>query len=309
MVVEELRRGAPGIRERAGRQDALIDARIRVGDPLLRERPAGAARTDRVSKGSVGLGDVLLGHHEGLGLQREIAVVTAVVQSRRHRHEALAERSACGRAPGRRRGGARLMVNPTRRSVRDQQLVVELWLRRERRPRLVRLIEDGDLVLVAIHVAGLDAHDERDLDALIRRRLSDVRRWARRVIWLEPRLGRVRRRVQVVEGRSLVASLIHRSCLAGPRLKLRAREHWPARRMVDQRDLGSPPAAAGSPAGRCVRAQDRQRGPRSDRPAETRTPLVTLRRPRITAMRLASARLGQTDRHECRSAADQVRPT
>ncbi len=136
VVIQELARGAPGVRERAGRQDPLIDARVGVRDPLLRERPAGAPGADRVAERAVGLDDVLLGHDQGLGLQRQVAVVPAVVERGRHRDEALAERGAVGACPGRARSVARLVINRARRAMRDQQLVVELRLGRDRRPRL-----------------------------------------------------------------------------------------------------------------------------------------------------------------------------
>ncbi len=68
-------------------------------------------------------------------------------------------------------------------------VISSLWfqplLRRPRRPRLLGVEEDGDLVLVAVLVAGLDADDERHLSALVGVRRGDVRGRVLRVVFLE----------------------------------------------------------------------------------------------------------------------------
>ena len=80
VIVGQLLTGRPRVGERALGKDALIDAGVGVGDLLLHERAARAAGPDREAQRAVGLDQVLLGHHQRLGLEREVAVVTGVVK-------------------------------------------------------------------------------------------------------------------------------------------------------------------------------------------------------------------------------------
>src|SRR6202035_1067068 len=127
---------------------------------------------DRVAKGPVVIYQVLLGNDQRLGLGGQVAVVPGVVQRRGHDGEAASEGGRrtvrlgfhagdSDGVAGDARRGARLVFYPAAGAMCDEQLVVELRLRRPRFPRLTRLEEDGDLVLVAILVAGLDADNER----------------------------------------------------------------------------------------------------------------------------------------------------
>ena len=103
VVVEELRRRAVGVRERARRQQALVEARVGVRHPLLGERAAGAAGPDRVAQRAEALDGELLGHDHRLGLHGDVAVVPAVVQRGRHHDPAAAQRPVGGRRAGGRR--------------------------------------------------------------------------------------------------------------------------------------------------------------------------------------------------------------
>ena len=73
-------------------------------------------------------------------------------------------------------------IDAAAKAVVDQQLVVEAVLGRPRRERLGRVVEDRDLVLVAILIAGLDTDDVGHGLALVGGRGRDVGRWARRVV-------------------------------------------------------------------------------------------------------------------------------
>jgi len=66
------------------------------------------------------------------------------------------------------------VIDSTARAVGDQELVVELRLRIPRLPRLAGLVQNGDLVLIAVLIAGLDADDERHRLAGLGRGLGDV---------------------------------------------------------------------------------------------------------------------------------------
>ena len=260
VVVHHLGGARPGVRERARRQDPVVDARVRVGDPLLRQRAAGAARPDRVAERAVVLDDALLGHHERLGLDDDVAVVAVVVERRRHDDVAAAERELpavrervrgqlqrqaeeVGRVvAGDARGVADLVVRIAARAVRDQQLVVELLLGREPRPLLRGVEQRRDLVLVAILVAGLDADDEGHRHAAVGGRGRDVVGRRLGVVGLQAVLARVGRLVDVGERRRLVALCVQRAFLALPWLRLRTREDGAAVGVVD--DLEARAAAA-----------------------------------------------------------------
>ena len=221
VVVHELLAGRPRVGEAAGRQDALVDARVRVGDLLLRERAARAAGADRVADLAVLLDEPLLRHHHRLGLGGDVAVVPGVVQRGRHHGEAARQRRVVLDV----RRGAGLVVDPAARAVGDQELVVEPVLRLPRRERLGRVVQDRDLVLVAVLVAGLDAHDVGNRLALVRGRRGDVGRRVVRVVVGERAAGGL---VAVLVARRLVALRVGRRGLAHPRLHLRAGEHGAA---------------------------------------------------------------------------------
>ena len=132
--------------------------------------------------------------------------------------------------------------------MRDHQPVVVLPLRRRWRPRLARVEQHRDRVLVPVDVARFEPDDERHRDSIGGRRRGDSVGGRRvvRVVGLERTSAGVRvgagqggalgwsalRQVQEpVRGR-LVALGVLRTGLARPRLDLRAGEDGPAARMV-----------------------------------------------------------------------------
>ena len=157
------------------------------------------------------------------------------------------ERGGCPSSTTSRRRRRSLVVDAAARPVGDQELVVPLRLRHPRRPVLLGLVEDGDLVLVAVLVARLDADDERDRHALVGRRRGDVGRRALRVVGGELP-GHLRLVLKLV-GRGLVALGVDGAGLADPGLDLRPREDRPAVRVVGDDDARA--RCAG-----CARGQD-----------------------------------------------------
>lgn len=107
----------------------------------------------------------------------------------------------------------------------------------------VRLIEGRDLVLVAVHETGLLADDERHGDAGVGGCRRDVGGRVVGIVGLKSLLGRVRRDVEELEPRRLVALLIDCRVLARPGLKLGAGEDGPAVGVVDEPDPRSRAAA------------------------------------------------------------------
>ena len=235
VVRGQLLAGGPGVGERALGQDPLVDAGVGVGHLLLHERAAGAAGADRVAQRAVPLDQVLLGHDQRLGLRDQVAVVPGVVERGGHHREPLAEGDggavAAEGVAGNARRGAALVVDRAARAVGDQQLVVELLLRRPGGPRLPGLEERRDLVLVTVLVAGLDPDDEGDRGAGLGGGRGDVVRRVLRVVRLES--AAVRGHVLVLVGRLLVALRALRAVQAAPRLDLRAGEHRAAVCVVD----------------------------------------------------------------------------
>jgi hypothetical protein len=147
------------------------------------------------------------------------------------RHPGHADRVACD---ARRRSG--LVFDTAAGAVRDQELVVELGLRRPRFPWLARLEEHRDLVLVAILVAGLDADDEGDRLPVVGRRRGEIGRRFAGVVGRE--LAGDRGFVLVRVGRRRIALRVAGvAVLAQPRVHLGTGEHGPADRMIDDRDL------------------------------------------------------------------------
>jgi hypothetical protein len=206
---------------------------------------------------------MLLGHDQRLGLERQVAVVAAVVQRGRHHGEAGAERvlGAIRRRHDRggdwggveadhARRGAGPVVDAARDSVGDQQLVVELRLRGQRAPGLARSEQCGDLVLIAIFVAGLHADDEWHGRSGLRRGRGDVRGRARRIVRLQAVLGGVGRLVVVAVGNRLVAGGVDRPGLAAPRLELGSAEDRASDRVVGDRQVRS--ITVGKPSGQHV---------------------------------------------------------
>ncbi len=132
--------------------------------------------------------------------------------------------------------------------MRDHEPVVELPLRLLRPPALARLEERGDRVLVAVDVAGLQPHDERDRHALGGRRRVDLvgRRGVLRVVRAERAAVVVRvrpgqrgavprgplREVEEPVGDALVALGVPGAGLTGPWLDLRAGEDGAADRVI-----------------------------------------------------------------------------
>src|SRR5204862_5536223 len=123
-----------------------------------------------------------------------------------------------------------------------------LLLRRGRSPRLARVEQRRDRVLVAVEVARLEPDDERHGYAVGRRGRLDLvaRGWVLRIVWLERPAAAVRARagqrralggralaqIEELERRRLVALLVLGPRLTRPRLDLRACEHGAADRVV-----------------------------------------------------------------------------
>ena len=69
--------------------EAVQEPRVRPGDHVLHDRAARASGADGVTNRPVGLGDVLLDHHDGLGRERVIGVRAVVGERRGGDHEPL----------------------------------------------------------------------------------------------------------------------------------------------------------------------------------------------------------------------------
>ncbi len=265
VVVGELESRAQRVRVRAAHHEALVDAGVGVGDLLRRHGSARAADADGVPDLAVLLGQPLLGHQQGLGLGDDVAVVLVVVERSGHDGEPARESGAGriverGQRPQRRRAGA--VRHAAAEAVGGEHLPVPLLLRVGRRPALAGLEQGDDLVLVAILVAGLLAHDEGDAHALVGRRRVDVVRRLRRVVRGEATA--LARLVEEAVLRRFVALLVAGGLLAAPRLDLRAREHGAAVGMVGDGQLGAP--AVGQAGGQHVPA-DAQAADEADQPA------------------------------------------
>src|SRR6266511_4244019 len=123
-----------------------------------------------------------------------------------------------------------LVVDPAARAVRDEELVVELGLRSPGRPPLAGLVENRDLVLVAVLISGLDPDDERHRLAGLRRRRGDVRRRVLAVVGVK--LAVHGRLVLVLIGRWRIALRSLGVVLADPGVYLRAGEDRASGRVV-----------------------------------------------------------------------------
>src|SRR5260221_2285077 len=156
-----------------------------------------------------------------------------VVESGRHHREPSPERGdvAVGEYRVGTEGAAVVLQRRTAGSASgaapaamgDQDFVVPLRLRSPPIPRLPRLVQGEDLVLITILVTDLLPDDERDANTLIRGRRRDVGWRARWVVWLKVVLGRVGRSVEIGVRRGLVALHVDRVAGTLPRLQLRTR--------------------------------------------------------------------------------------
>jgi hypothetical protein len=261
VVVGELRARREAVGVGARHHEAVVDpAGVRVCHLLLGDRAAGAAGSDRVAQVAVSLDEALLHHQHRLGLDDDVAVVAVVVERGRSDGKALAERRHVAlrvAGSGRDRaavvvepGAARVVVGAATAAMRDQELLVPRLRRLPAAPPLAGREEGEDPVLVAVLVAELLAHDERDLDALVGRRRRDVVGRVLRVVRRELLLvlGLVEERVLG----GLVALLVDRLLLALPGLQLRPREDRPAVRVVADYEPGASTVSA--PRGQDVAA-------------------------------------------------------
>ncbi|MTD44779.1 hypothetical protein GKE82_10875 [Conexibacter sp. W3-3-2] len=226
--VDRVASGGEEVRERRTGGDAVVEARVGVGDHELRDGAAGAAGADGAPDLAVLLDDPLTGHDLRLGDERRVAVVPEVVQGGAHDHEALAEQLLVEHV----RGAADGAVHAARAAVRDDELAVPLRLGRPRVPLPGGIVQGGDPVLVAVLVAGLDAHDERDGAPAVGRGGAQVARRARRVVRPEAAVAAVEQLV----ARRLVALRVAGAGLAGPGLDLRSGEHRAAVGVPDEPD-------------------------------------------------------------------------
>jgi hypothetical protein len=181
-AVGDLDPGAPRVRERQRRDQAVRDPRIDVADLELTDRAARTAGAEREAQRADRLDDVLLGHHRGLGGEDRIAVVPELVQRRGRDGIALPQPRRVHHVGRRRALG---VVRVAARAKRVVELAVEALLRIPRRDLAERrIVEDRERVQAAVDRSGLEAHDVAHDVALIVRGRGDDRRRVVQVVGL-----------------------------------------------------------------------------------------------------------------------------
>ena len=103
-------------------------------------RPARASTADCVTDRSIGLDDVLLGHHQRFGLNHQVAVLRVVIERRGPDHEAAAERVVVQHVWW---SGFTVMLSASRSSG-DVSLAVPRFLRSPRLPALAWIEQHRD---------------------------------------------------------------------------------------------------------------------------------------------------------------------
>ncbi len=189
------------IREVAARLDAVEQAGEDRGSGVLLDRSARAAVAHRVLDLAVRIGDMLLHHHQRLGVQDPVRVEERVGEAVVGDHETKSERAVVVGAGDPRDDPVLLAAELLARLAGGraegiEELAVPLRLRRGRRPRrLGRVEQDRDVVDAAVQGAALDPHDVRQSEAGAGGGRGDqVRRRRARAIGLEAREGRRWRR-------------------------------------------------------------------------------------------------------------------
>ena len=157
---------------------------------MLDDGCPGAADGERVAHDAVRLDQVLLDHHQRFGLGHHVAVVPRDFQRAGHGGEAFPQHLSHEHA----RRCALLIADAAVGPPQQEQLVVPCRLGIGKVPALFRIEQDGNLVLSPVARTGLQPHDERNRDALVRRGLRDGLGWRRigRVVGLEIRVGSAR---------------------------------------------------------------------------------------------------------------------
>ena len=170
MQVGKLQPGRQRVRIRTHGQQALIQTRVGVGDGQLGNRAPRTTRANGIAQRAVLLHKALLGHHDRFGRQGHIAVVPGIGQRRRQHRIALPQGIDVAGLDERdiaesarvviQRCITRRVLGPAVATMGDQHLAVPLRLRCPGLPRRLRVEQRQDLVLVAILVTQLLAHDE-----------------------------------------------------------------------------------------------------------------------------------------------------
>ena len=263
-------------RDRVGEVAARLDAIEQTGEGrsgrVLLDRAAGAAIAQHVLDFAVVVDDVLLHHHQRLGDEDPIGVVERIGEAVVDDHETARQRGAISPILL----GAELKPRLTgRRAEAVDHLAVPLRLRRQRRPRLRRVEQHGDVVDAAVQRAAFDAHDighreprrrggHREigrcaagrvrLEAIVRRRggrrtrigqrsrAAGCRRAVEQLVFgrdVALRIERERRQAARVGCRCVARCGDRGRSRADPRLHLRAGEYRPADRMIGDGDLGA----------------------------------------------------------------------
>ena len=276
-AIPDLEAGGDRVRVVATRLDAVEQSGIDRRGGVLLDRAARAAVAERVRDLAVGVGDVLLHHHQRLGVQDAVRVVERIGEAVVDDHEAARQRRVVGPVLFRAELQPRLA---RRRAEGVDDLAVPLRLRRERRPRLAGVEQNRDVVDAAIYRSALHAHDVRHRQSGGRSGHGKIVRRAARGVRLEAVVGRrrgrrarIRQRARAACGRRPVEELVlgrdialrvdregrqaarvtrrriarcrhRRRRRADPGRRLRAQQHRSADRMIGDGERSARPAAA-----------------------------------------------------------------
>ena len=149
--------GGQRVGERDARDDAVQDAGVGVGDLVLLDGAARAAPADGELHRPVGVDEVLLHHHRGLGRDDRGAVVVEHVERGRRdgvtqRQELIVEHAA--------RGGALVVAGVAAATEGVDELAVPARVGTKRR-RGLAVVQRRDLVDASVDYPGLQPHDVR----------------------------------------------------------------------------------------------------------------------------------------------------
>ena len=209
-AVADFHAGGIRIRIRARRLDAVEQAGIERRELQLHDRAAGAAGADRVLDLAVALDDVLLAHHHRLR-RDDVIGVELLIGVRADRDEIAACEGVVDLPGAVRR---ELLVRRTAAAAERPQELAVPGSQSAVRGRTARIEEHRHIVDRAIHHAALDAHDILHFDALIVRRLGEIRgRRGVRVIRFEAR--RAAATLRALLGRAIEKTILARDVALG----------------------------------------------------------------------------------------------
>ena len=213
-AVGDLEAGGDRVGVIAARLDAVEQAGEDRGGGVLLDRAARAAVPERVPDLAVGVDDVLLHHHQRLGVQDPVRVEQRIGEAVVRDHEAARQ----GRVIGPVLLTAELQPRLAGRGAEGvDNFAVPLGLGRQRRPGRCagRVEQHRDVVDAAIQGSALDAHDVRHRDARRSRRGRKIRRRGAGSVRLEAvisrrggRWARIRQRGRATRGRRAVEQLV-----------------------------------------------------------------------------------------------------